>query len=312
MLNEVPTARDPWALMQHLPGRPDRRPNVGGSESTNQAQFTARGDNGANTMWNIDGVTITDMAASGGSTTYFDFNVFEEVQFTTAGLDSRQQTGGLGINLVSKRGANALRALGPYLLQQRRAAGRERLERAEGGRVFRAIAFVSWPNTARDVSGPLCERIDSGSGPGFRELTSGKWRQRVSRRRHSVNTLAARGDAQPRRRHAVVVSLSSRRKAEEGPGRRRRTGRRKRRGTRTAPTVHLQGRGFARLRACAVSGKFAYVDLGFISPRRAVSRVRRIKTPRRASGTAASTTRRANASRPRPSSTATGSAPVTR
>jgi hypothetical protein len=101
MLNEVPTARDPWALMQHLPGVSIARPNVGGSESTNQAQFAARGDNGAQTMWNLDGVTITDMAALGASTTYFDFNVFEEVQFTTAGLDSRQQTGGLGINLVS-------------------------------------------------------------------------------------------------------------------------------------------------------------------------------------------------------------------
>jgi hypothetical protein len=109
MLDEIPTARDPWALMQHLPGVSIGRPNVGGSESTNQAQFVARGDNGANTMWNIDGVTITDMTATGGSTTYYDFNVFEEVQFTTGGLDSRQQTGGLGINMVSKRGTNALR-----------------------------------------------------------------------------------------------------------------------------------------------------------------------------------------------------------
>ena len=109
MLNEVPTPRDPWALMQHLPGVTIARPNVGGSESTNQAQFTARGDNGTQTMWNLDGVTITDMAAVGASTTYFDFNVFEEVQFTTGGLDSRQQTGGLGINLVSKRGSNAFK-----------------------------------------------------------------------------------------------------------------------------------------------------------------------------------------------------------
>lgn len=55
MLNEIPTARDPWALMQHLPGVSIARPNVGGSESTNQAQFAARGDNGSNTMWNIEG-----------------------------------------------------------------------------------------------------------------------------------------------------------------------------------------------------------------------------------------------------------------
>jgi hypothetical protein len=112
MLEGVPTARDPWALMQHLPGVSVGRPNVGGSESTNQAQFAARGDNGGNTVWNIDGVTITDMAAIGASTTYFDFNSFEEVQFSIGGTDARQQTGGLGINLVSKRGTNTWRGSG--------------------------------------------------------------------------------------------------------------------------------------------------------------------------------------------------------
>ena len=44
MLEQVPTARDPWALMQHLPGVSVGRPNVGGSESTNQAQHGARAD----------------------------------------------------------------------------------------------------------------------------------------------------------------------------------------------------------------------------------------------------------------------------
>ncbi len=112
MLSEIPTARDPWALMQHVPGVSISRPNVGGSESTTQAQFAARGDDGSNTMWSIDGVTITDMAAVGTSTTYYDFNLFEEAQFTTGSLDSRQQTGGLAINLVTKRGTNAWRGSG--------------------------------------------------------------------------------------------------------------------------------------------------------------------------------------------------------
>jgi hypothetical protein len=101
------------------------RPNVGGSESTNQAQYSARGDNGMNTTWNLDGVTITDMVAVGASTTYFDFNVFEEVQFTTGGTDPRQQTGGLGINIVQARQQPAA-GVGPSLFHQRRSAGRER------------------------------------------------------------------------------------------------------------------------------------------------------------------------------------------
>ena len=111
MLNEIPTARDPWALMQHLPGVTIDRPNVGGSRSATQAAIAARGDDGSNTSWNIDGVTITDPAAAGGSSTYFDFNAFEEVQFTTGGIDPRQQTGALGINIVTKRGTNAWQGL---------------------------------------------------------------------------------------------------------------------------------------------------------------------------------------------------------
>jgi hypothetical protein len=109
MLNEVPTARDPWALLQFVPGVQLDRINVGGSESGQQSVFSARGDDGTNTMWNIDGVTITDPAAIGSSPTYYDFSTFEEVQFTTSGQDPRQQTAGLGINFVTKRGTNDFR-----------------------------------------------------------------------------------------------------------------------------------------------------------------------------------------------------------
>lgn len=106
LLNEVPTARDPWVLLQFVPGVQLDRINVGGSESGQQSVFAARGDDGSNTMWNLDGVTITDPAAIGSSPTYYDYSTFEEVQFTTSGLDPRQQTAGLGINFVTKRGTN--------------------------------------------------------------------------------------------------------------------------------------------------------------------------------------------------------------
>ena len=106
MLNEVPTARDPWVLLQFVPGVQLDRINVGGSESGQQSVYSVRGDDGSNTMWNLDGVTITDPAAIGSSPTYYDYSAFEEVQFTTSGLDPRQQTAGLGINFVTKRGTN--------------------------------------------------------------------------------------------------------------------------------------------------------------------------------------------------------------
>ena len=154
MLNEIPTARDPWALMQHLPGVTIDRPNVGGSRSATQATFVARGDDGSNTSWNIDGVTITDAAAGGASSTFFDFNAFEEVQFTTGGLDPRQQTGALGINIVTKRGTNAWRGLGRLYfanddLQQENLPSSLQTRGLTGNRVRQIAEYGG------DVGGPL-------------------------------------------------------------------------------------------------------------------------------------------------------------
>jgi carboxypeptidase family protein/TonB-dependent receptor-like protein len=112
LLEEVPTSRDPWSLLQQVPGVQLDRVNVGGSESGQQSTFSARGDDGTNTMWNLDGITVTDEAAIGSSATYWDFNAFEEVRFSTSGLDPRQQTGALGINFVTKRGTNDIHGTG--------------------------------------------------------------------------------------------------------------------------------------------------------------------------------------------------------
>ena len=260
MLNEVPTARDPWALMQHLPGVSIGRPNVGGSESTNQAQFAARGDNGANTMWNLDGVTITDMAAVGASTTYFDFNVFEEVQFTTGGMDPRQQTGGLGINMVSKRGTSALRAAGAAYFTNDDLQGENisapRRRPGSGNRIS------SSPNTAA-MPADRCGPIGSGSGPAARATTCGSSRSTAIPDGGVINTVAARGDAQA----GTATRFSFLYHRAEKP----KTGRFA--GADRPPETTLDQDGATHISKAEVShvfapalflsGKFAYVDLAF-------------------------------------------------
>ena len=57
----------------------------------------------------MDGVVITDMSATGGSPTYFDFDAFQEIQISTSGQDIKQQTAGAGLNFVVKRGTNQFR-----------------------------------------------------------------------------------------------------------------------------------------------------------------------------------------------------------
>src|SRR5690349_4802004 len=62
-----------------------------------------------NNKWPLDGVDITDMAATGALPTYYDFDAFDEITINTDGVDVTQQTGGDGINLVTKSGGDRFR-----------------------------------------------------------------------------------------------------------------------------------------------------------------------------------------------------------
>jgi hypothetical protein len=105
-LSMIPNSRDPWAFMRAVPGVQIDRVNQSGSESGQQSGYIGKGSSQADSMWVLDGVVITDPGAVGSSPTYFDFDAFDEVAITTGGADVRVATGGVGINLVTKRGTN--------------------------------------------------------------------------------------------------------------------------------------------------------------------------------------------------------------
>jgi hypothetical protein len=107
LLEAIPSARDPWVILEQTPGMVMSVQNVGGNISGQQASFGAHGST-SNQQWNLDGATITDMAA-GSSPTYFDFDSFEEIQVTTAGGDASQEASGVAINFVTKSGSNQLK-----------------------------------------------------------------------------------------------------------------------------------------------------------------------------------------------------------
>jgi hypothetical protein len=115
-LEKIPTARDPWVILQQTPGVLVDRVNVGGNESGQQSVFVSPGTNDDNSVWAVDGVVITDMGAIGASPSYYNFDSFEEMQVTTGGTDSSLATGGVTMNMVTKRGTNEWRFSGRYLL----------------------------------------------------------------------------------------------------------------------------------------------------------------------------------------------------
>ncbi len=113
-LEKIPTARDPWAILQSTPGVLTDRINVGGNESGQQSTYVGPGAMGGQAVWSVDGVVITDMAALGSSPAYYDFDAFEEMQVTTGGSDTTLATGGVTLNMVTKRGTNEWRGSGRY------------------------------------------------------------------------------------------------------------------------------------------------------------------------------------------------------
>src|SRR5205823_4692304 len=102
----IPSSRDPWVVLQTVPGVIVDRVNVGGAESGQQSAYQAKGASGGENTWNMDGVAITDMAALGSTPTYYDFDMFQEMQVTTGGADVSSPTPGVQLNMVLKSGSN--------------------------------------------------------------------------------------------------------------------------------------------------------------------------------------------------------------
>ena len=114
-LDKIPTSRDPWTILQSAPAVQVDRINVGGSQSGQQSNYYAKNALVADNTWNVDGVNITDMGATGSSPMYYDFDSFEEMQVTTGGSDPRIMTPGVQLNMVTKRGTNDLKGSGRYM-----------------------------------------------------------------------------------------------------------------------------------------------------------------------------------------------------
>jgi hypothetical protein len=115
-MQSIPSARDPWVMMEHTAGIQVNKQNIGGSESGMQSRFNAAGSDNNDTIWTYDGAETTSLGFGGAGRTsmYYDFDAFEEISITTGGNDPSIATGGARINFVTKRGGNRWRASGRF------------------------------------------------------------------------------------------------------------------------------------------------------------------------------------------------------
>ena len=105
-LQQVPSSRDPWVVLQTVPSVVVDRVNVGGAESGQQSNVQAKGASSGDNTWSLDGIPITDMSALGSSPGYYDFDMFQEIAVTTGGADAQSATPGVGLNFILKSGSN--------------------------------------------------------------------------------------------------------------------------------------------------------------------------------------------------------------
>jgi hypothetical protein len=121
-LTEIPTARDVWSLVQQVPGIQLDTVNVAGNASATLGgpSFSNRGS--GNVAYAIEGATITDSfygfalnRQNGGTSIFFDYGTFEDVEVVTGGSSLDQQNSGATINVVTKRGTNTLKGSARFL-----------------------------------------------------------------------------------------------------------------------------------------------------------------------------------------------------
>ena len=215
--------------------------------------LAAKGQPSAENTWNLDGMVITDMSATGASPTYFDFGAFQEITVTTGGTDLAMATGGAGINLTTRRGTNAFHGSARYMvadedmssatsttrpvaLHAQRLRG-SALRNATAPTATRATASRRSPTTA-STSAARSSRTSSGSTAATASRTSSCCGSRHSRQ-HAAPLVQRQAELAGHGQHDGVGLLLPGQQAEVRPLAGQRPGHRRGRassGTRTTPT----------------------------------------------------------------------------
>ena len=107
VLEKVPTGRDPWSLSKLVPGVQVAKFDVGGTQSIQQSNMSVHGSTTGDVVYAIDGLnTNWPGGAGGGTSSYYDQGMFEQVNFATSAIPAEQAVGGVFINMVTKQGGN--------------------------------------------------------------------------------------------------------------------------------------------------------------------------------------------------------------
>ena len=101
MLQDLPTARDVWSLLQNqAPGVTTNQEDVGGGDSGLQSSFSVHGSSSAQNTFAFNGINVTGVNSPGTTDLYFDYDSFQEVDISTSAHKAEVGTPGVYINIV--------------------------------------------------------------------------------------------------------------------------------------------------------------------------------------------------------------------
>lgn len=105
-LQDIPTARDVWSIMESMPGVVASNISVGGSAAGTPNQVYAYGSQSAENTYDLNGVNLNDPSTQGSSFARYDEDSFDEVRVETGAKPPEVRGAGVYINMLTKSGGN--------------------------------------------------------------------------------------------------------------------------------------------------------------------------------------------------------------
>ena len=145
-MDNVPNARDPWAMLSQVPGVTTSTVNVGGSQTGSQPSFYGLGADPTQATYLLNGANVTDNTDNGASQLYFDVDGFSEMQLQMNSHSADVQTPGIVMNIIPKSGSNQFHgeASGYFSSQGMETNNLDSALRAIGGTSSSLHQYLDW------------------------------------------------------------------------------------------------------------------------------------------------------------------------
>jgi hypothetical protein len=159
-LDSIPTSRNMQQIGSLMPGVKMSAPDVGGANSMNMTNLSARGLTAKETTYLVDGMDMRSMSSDGTVQYYPNNAMTQEFNYQTSSIGAETQAGGILLNMVPQTGGNIFHGT----LYAGGSPNAWIAENIKGNPKFDALNF-----TSGDAATKIFETNTSAGGPILRD-----------------------------------------------------------------------------------------------------------------------------------------------